>query len=263
MDLPEALSPDQYVIYALSDPTDDLVYYVGQTHRPKGRFSGHLSERLGRNAKATWLRSLEEQGLQPRMNILETVMGLEAALQREQAWICCFLDQGMPLVNRKVQADAAFPLPQIFQLVRQETIAVCGCPVTRVRLPDGRTALVLNRLLKHLAFTPRVQVQQMLNHPVIRKYLVYVPIKTENGSRIAVALVEGAFSLWLAGIRLNRLSPEKREFVYALQHEAIEALCDHYSKANAERGVVVELEESLILPTSPEKVFQEAVQAME
>ena len=35
MDIPDCLPPSQYVIYALVDPTDEKVYYVGQTRNPQ------------------------------------------------------------------------------------------------------------------------------------------------------------------------------------------------------------------------------------
>jgi len=39
MDLPDSLPQGLYAVYALIDPTDGLVYYVGQTQTPQQRFS--------------------------------------------------------------------------------------------------------------------------------------------------------------------------------------------------------------------------------
>ncbi len=101
MDVPDTLPTGQYIIYALIDPTDGLVHYVGQTSQPKQRFALHLDTRHQWGAKAKWVRLLEEKGQKPLMQVLETVMGKRTALTREKAWIRHFQDQGMPLLNIK------------------------------------------------------------------------------------------------------------------------------------------------------------------
>lgn len=93
------LPPDHYVIYTLIDPTDELVYYVGQTCRPQVRLATHLSDRYHEGKKGDWLRRLEQKGQQPLMQILEVVIGQKTALKKEQEWILHFLAQKMPLLN--------------------------------------------------------------------------------------------------------------------------------------------------------------------
>ncbi|HEY7125792.1 MAG TPA: TetR family transcriptional regulator [Ktedonobacterales bacterium] len=113
MDIPDTLPAGQYIIYALVDPTDGLVRYVGQTNQPEQRLIAHLRTthhylrdekaqwmRL-LDEKAQWVRLLEDKGQKPRMQVLETVIGKRMALTREKAWIRHFQDQGMALLNAR------------------------------------------------------------------------------------------------------------------------------------------------------------------
>jgi hypothetical protein len=97
------LPPDHYIIYALIDPTDEQVYYVGQTCRPQIRLATHLSARDHDGKKGDWIRRLEQRGQQPLMQILEVVIGQKTALKKEQEWIQHFLAQKMPLLNYQWQ----------------------------------------------------------------------------------------------------------------------------------------------------------------
>ncbi len=78
------LPPDHYVVYALIDPIDEQVYYVGQTRNPQVRLAAHLSARHHEGEKGDWLRLLEQKGQQPLMQILEVVIGQKTALEKEQ-----------------------------------------------------------------------------------------------------------------------------------------------------------------------------------
>src|SRR5215467_13360783 len=71
MDTPDTLSPGQYAVYALVDPTDEIVYYVGLTRNPKRRLEQHLGARHHKGKKGDWLRRLRLKGQQPLMQILE------------------------------------------------------------------------------------------------------------------------------------------------------------------------------------------------
>ena len=58
-------------VYALKDPRDDSVRYVGTTRNAKERFRGHLGERsTGR--KAAWIAELRTLELAPEVCILES-----------------------------------------------------------------------------------------------------------------------------------------------------------------------------------------------
>ncbi|HEU5198353.1 MAG TPA: GIY-YIG nuclease family protein [Ktedonobacterales bacterium] len=232
MDVPEVQPTGQYVIYALIDPTDHRICYVGQTRNPRLRLLNHLSKKHHRGEKGAWLRSLEEKGHQPFMQILERVTDKETALAREQVWICRFLERGMPLINSEAKAqeqlDSSY-LEQILFPTHQETAAICGCRVTRVWLPNGHTAIILRDLSTQLAIASSWQSQQIRSDPVLFNYLVYARIKTPGGPQIAAALLEGALPLWLASLRLTHISLEQREEIHALQRKAADVLCDYFS----------------------------------
>lgn len=96
---PHLLAP--WIIYALVDPRNDAVRYVGRAYEPQIRLKAHLrSERAANPAKYRWLRELERHGLFPRMEILEGVYGsLEDADGHERVWIQHFINAGAELTN--------------------------------------------------------------------------------------------------------------------------------------------------------------------
>jgi hypothetical protein len=129
MDIPERLPEGQYAIYALIDPTDGLVYYIGQTQKPQQRFAVHLGMRHHTGEKASWLRRLVEQGQQPHMQLLEVVTGEELALTQEQAWIRHFRKKGMLLFNARPGLGPKPSRRRYFSLMQQETVDIGGCSI--------------------------------------------------------------------------------------------------------------------------------------
>ena len=127
MDVPETLPAGKYVVYALVDPDDHLIYYVGQTSRPKGRLAWHLFKWPLRSAKAAWMQSLKDRGKQPIMQMLEIITSREEALAREQRWIKHWLQQGMPLVNANNETSSMY-LKEAIQPIRQEMGSICLSP---------------------------------------------------------------------------------------------------------------------------------------
>jgi len=107
MDIPDPLSPGQYVVYALVDPTDGIIYYIGQTRNPKRRLEQDLAARHHKGKKGDWLRQLRMKGQQPLMQILEVVIGEKAALEKEQEWIRHFLAEKMLLLNIQAQPNTS------------------------------------------------------------------------------------------------------------------------------------------------------------
>ncbi len=90
----------EWTIYALVDPRDNKIRYVGRTIEAKRRLQQHLQEVAVNKKKSQWLRELKQLGIIPRMEILES-MKCEAidAERRETDWIRYLLDQGTPLTN--------------------------------------------------------------------------------------------------------------------------------------------------------------------
>src|SRR5712692_9840227 len=83
-------------IYALIDPRDDTVRYVGVTQDVYFRLHRHIKD-TSKPDKRAWINDLEQQGLSPELEILETIE-VESdidvvALEREKYWILEFLNQ--------------------------------------------------------------------------------------------------------------------------------------------------------------------------
>lgn len=75
------------LIYALVDPRDDVVRYVGRTTDPYGRMRAHLGDRDHEGAaKQRWTAALHELGIEPRMVVLQAVEHADAP-DAERCWI--------------------------------------------------------------------------------------------------------------------------------------------------------------------------------
>jgi hypothetical protein len=89
------------VIYALCDPRDGAVRYIGWSVNAGRRLNNHICEALTIRAvshKGRWIRSLDRLGLRPQLMILEVVQKADA-LAREVAWIKEFRSRGARLTN--------------------------------------------------------------------------------------------------------------------------------------------------------------------
>jgi hypothetical protein len=82
-------------IYALVDPRDGTIHYIGQTSEPEERFRAHYSS-LYASPIARWMNELRSLGLRPIPVILETT---SSASTREQYWIRLCLMMGEPIEN--------------------------------------------------------------------------------------------------------------------------------------------------------------------
>ena len=90
---------DDYHVYALLDPRDQKVYYIGMSRRPEVRLIEHTSQKAYK-LRYAWIKALEQQGLRPLLKIIETAGKDRAyAFKREKYWIRYFLSQNAPLLN--------------------------------------------------------------------------------------------------------------------------------------------------------------------
>jgi hypothetical protein len=90
-------------IYALVDPRDHAVRYVGQTNDVAERMRCHTQywsaiNRKGHKAKGRWTQGLLAEGLRPQIVILETVP-FAAADTAERRWIAFGAKLGWKLFN--------------------------------------------------------------------------------------------------------------------------------------------------------------------
>jgi excisionase family DNA binding protein len=98
------LDDKSYQIYALIDPRDNLVYYVGISIDASARFYAHLNDEGACNVqKRAWIAELRQAGISPLLKVLETIeAGSNAyavACEQENYWIAELSRSGNPLLN--------------------------------------------------------------------------------------------------------------------------------------------------------------------
>lgn len=87
-------------VYALVDPRDDEVKYIGLAQDPYVRYKAHAngSQNTSSNARREWVLSLRSSGLKPVMVLLEKVSVREGR-QAEETWIQRCERKGARLLN--------------------------------------------------------------------------------------------------------------------------------------------------------------------
>lgn len=87
-------------IYALIDPRTQEVRYIGRSVNIEARYRDHLNKCDKKPYwSARWIRSLQELGLVPQLEILEQVEDRSTLKDREIAWIAYAREQGWKLTN--------------------------------------------------------------------------------------------------------------------------------------------------------------------
>lgn len=84
-------------IYALIDPRDEEIRYVGWTNNLKKRYGCHLRDKKP-CYRTYWIMKLRRMGLKPRMEIIQRV-SLQSWAEAEIYWISYFRKIGCKLVN--------------------------------------------------------------------------------------------------------------------------------------------------------------------
>ncbi len=92
------LRADEYLIYALVDPFDGQVRYVGLTNDPARRLGEHQRDRDNYD-KAAWVQRLALYHQRPMLRELERVRGEAAAHAAEAWWIAAYTRRGYRLLN--------------------------------------------------------------------------------------------------------------------------------------------------------------------
>jgi predicted GIY-YIG superfamily endonuclease len=119
-----------YYIYALRDPRDDSVRYVGRTKNLKGRLQQHLynkSDGSFVHARREWIQEVRSVGLRPVMEVVETLRApVDEALisERERRWIFHFFQQGASLTN-----VACIRMPRLYAAARVSSIDFLNEPL--------------------------------------------------------------------------------------------------------------------------------------
>jgi hypothetical protein len=89
---------DRAYIYALCDPRNDEIRYVGLTIEPKHRYRVHCRA-TDDGPRGEWISELSKEGLRPRLVVLETTTRAECA-NAEKWWINLLANQGHSLTNK-------------------------------------------------------------------------------------------------------------------------------------------------------------------
>lgn len=88
-----------YTIYALIDPRDNTVRYVGVTDNVYARFAQHMNCSGNNYPKNAWIHELRSMNMMLIMENLEQTEIREYAYEREQYWIQHFEMLHEPIVN--------------------------------------------------------------------------------------------------------------------------------------------------------------------
>jgi hypothetical protein len=94
-------SGEPSVVYALCDPRDGTVRYIGITNRLIGRLNEHMRMYGGNERKNAWLRDLADAHMLPYMHTLEVLANEAEWRERELAWIEMYLENGVDLLNEE------------------------------------------------------------------------------------------------------------------------------------------------------------------
>src|SRR6266571_4586846 len=105
-------NPQIYTIYALIDPRDQAIRYVGITYAVYQRMRQHSRCEGYNEAKNTWIQELQREQLMFIMHSLEKVETVEEALDREKVWIEHLLKQGANLTNIAGLPTGSLELPR-------------------------------------------------------------------------------------------------------------------------------------------------------
>lgn len=85
-------------IYALVDPRDDSIRYIGQTRNFDWRMYIHRTEHVSYDV-AVWKHELKDLGLKFRVRVIE-ITSTDNGLSREEFWIIWALRRGEPILNK-------------------------------------------------------------------------------------------------------------------------------------------------------------------
>ena len=105
-------SPDEkpVFVYALVDPRDSAIRYVGQSQDPQMRLSSHVknAHRGDNSHRSRWIRKLLEVSLEPTLHILQACSSREQASNSERFWISYGYAVGWQLTNMTAGGDGLF-----------------------------------------------------------------------------------------------------------------------------------------------------------
>lgn len=108
------LNPQTTFIYALIDPRDNAIRYIGKANDPQHRFQVHIrSCEKEATHKGRWIKGLKLLNLAPLLKIVEEIP-FDRWKEREAYWIQYYHSQGAPLTNGTAGGDGMqSPTPEV------------------------------------------------------------------------------------------------------------------------------------------------------
>lgn len=105
-----ALDDNFYTVYALVDPRDDTLRYIGITNDVYRRFIEHVRCTGSNQKKNEWIASMKVAQVMVEMRVIDRALTLSEAKQKEDEWIHRLLAEGSLLLNIE---GVARPEPKI------------------------------------------------------------------------------------------------------------------------------------------------------
>lgn len=133
----KATAPIVARIYALVDPRDKQVRYVGMTTQPlRERYGAHLRDCRADTYRSHWINALRALALKPIMVELETVPINDRA-DAERRWIAFYRGTGVRLVNATDGGEGTLGLKKSLA----ERLAIGEASRRRFQDPQARVAV--------------------------------------------------------------------------------------------------------------------------
>jgi predicted GIY-YIG superfamily endonuclease len=199
-----------YVIYALIDPRDNTVHYVGQTNDVYARFQQHIRCDGSSFTKNAWILELRAANKMVIMETLQEAETYQEALEREAYWIKHFEMLREPLSNathrtslKKVKKDQ---LKAVSQVASQALLAI----------EEAKTRAAI--LVEKQAVLPVQPVKEASTKGICTSEEETLIIKT-------------ALDLKNEGVKVTREAIKQKLKWNNAKHPAIKAVCDKHGIA--------------------------------
>src|SRR5665213_810766 len=94
-----------FLIYALCDPDDDSIQYIGQTCNIKTRYANHIRDGGKKVLAKRWVIKLKSKGKFPTIKIIESGLTVKSVDSREIYWIAFYRKINPKLKNMTTGGD--------------------------------------------------------------------------------------------------------------------------------------------------------------
>lgn len=184
-----------YTIYALIDPSDGLIRYVGMAQDLYSRFIQHINCESRNAEKNLWVTDCRSRNVMIQMRTLEAVETRDQALEAEKRWIEHYCALSMPLLNKAI----------VIGLRRNQGAASKGdeqlkqeCTVLEKKRTDLKVEIRRQEeRLKRIEETR----QELVSAPLLN---VALPKRKCNQEERRKSLFPQALSAWKSGHRTRR-----------------------------------------------------------